>query len=171
MKIVMNEKGEIVARHADADDIKPRHYSEFGPVLIGVIDDRQWSQDSKGRDLIEGSVIDVARDLAGQMVRAAVSAMLADLSRDYPQEERDTWPTKIVEAQAILAGGSVEDTIYIAAVAAATGKPPEEIAAKVIEKATEYATEVARAEAYRTTRYGTIDKAKNVKSVVAAVEG
>ena len=103
MKIVMNEKGAVIARHADGDDIQPRHYSEVGPVLIGLIDDRLWSQDSRGEDRIDGSVIDVARDLAYQMTRGDVASMLAGLRIEYPQEERDTWPTKITEAQAVLA--------------------------------------------------------------------
>lgn len=171
MKIVMNEKGAVIARHADGDDIQPRHYSEVGPVLIGLIDDRLWSQDSRGEDRIDGSVIDVARDLAYQMTRGDVASMLAGLRIEYPQEERDTWPTKIAEAQAVLAGGSIDDTIYLKAVATVTGMDAKALAKKVIDKATEYASAVASAEAFRSARYEAIDKAKNIKAIVAVVSG
>lgn len=171
MKIVMNDAGAVIARHVDAATITPRMYSDWGSVLIGVVPDEALSQDSLGRDLLTGSNIDVARDLAKQMTRAEVAEMMAGLREDYPQEERDTWPSKLVEANAIIAGGTVEDTIYIAAVAEATGSKPETVAKTVIKKAKAYAVKVAEAEAFRSDRYAAIDKAKNIKAVIAAVGG
>lgn len=171
MKIVMNEAGEIIARHVDAATIDPSMYSAWGVVLIGVVPDSHLSQDSMGRDVLIGSLMDVARDLARQMTREDVARMMTDLRDDYPQEERDTWSSKLVEANAILAGGAVEDTIYIAAVAEATGSKPKDIAETVIKKAKAYAAKVAEAEAFRSARYVAIDKAKNVKAVFSAVGG
>lgn len=171
MKIVMNEAGEIVGRHVDAATIDATLYSAWGSVLVGIVPDGVIGQDSIGRDILSGSAIDVARDLARQMTREDVAHMMAELRDDHPQEERDTWPSKVVEANAILADGSVEDTIYIAAVAKATGAEPKTIAKSVIKKAKAYATKVAEAEAFRNDRYAAIDKARNIKAVIAAVGG
>lgn len=171
MKIVMNEAGAIVGRHVDAATIDATLYSAWGSVLVGIVPDGVIGQDSIGRDVLSGSAIDVARDLAKQMTREDVAHIMADLREDYPQEERDTWPSKVVEANAILAGGAVEDTIYIAAVAEATGSKPETIAKTVIKKAKVYATKLAEAEAFRSDRYAAIDKARNIKAVIAAVGG
>jgi hypothetical protein len=171
MKIVMNEAGEVIGRHIDAATIDAGMYREWGSVLVGIVPDSKLRQDNIGRDILTGSAIDAARDLARQMTREEVAGMLDDLREDYPQEERDTWPSKVIEANAILAGGSVGDTIYIAAVAEATGSKPEAIAKSVIKKAKVYAAKVAEAEAFRSARYVAIDGAKNIEAVIAAVGG
>lgn len=170
MKIVMDEAGRVVARHIDAASITRHHYPDKS-VLIGIIDDALWQQDALGNDSVKGSVIDVARDLAKQMVREEVARMTAGLRADYPQEERDTWSSKVAEAQAVLAGGAVEDTIYLAALVAATGGDPATVAKKVIEKATEYAASIALAEAYRSEKYAAIDAARNVGAIISVVDG
>lgn len=169
MKIVMNDAGQVVARHGDAEQIFAKQYAGFGPVLIGIIPDASWSQTAAGDDMVAGSAIDVARDLAKQMVRTEVAAMTADLRADYPQEERDTWGVKLSEAKAIFDGGDVDGTIYIKALVAKTGKDAVEVAKSVIAKASAYADVVATAEAYRDAKYTAIDKAKNIKAIVTAV--
>lgn len=169
MKIVLNEAGDIVGRHVDAAAIKPAHYSNRGPVLIGIVPDDQLKQDERGNDILVGSLIDTARDIAEQMTREEVASMLADLRSVYPQEERDTWAAKLAEAHAVLANEEAE-TIYIAALVNVTGGKPTTIAKKIVANAKAYAEKAAAAEAFRSARYTAIDKAKNVKAVFKAVE-
>lgn len=169
MKIVMNDAGQIVARHGDADQITSKQYAGAGPVLIGIIPDADWRQSPTGDDMVAGSTIDVARDLAKQMVRAEVSAMTAALRDDYPQEERDTWALQIPEANAIIAGGDTSETVYIKALADKTGKDALTLAKSIVSKAKAYADAITTAVAYRDAKYAAIDKAKNIKAIVVAV--
>ena len=167
MKIVMNKDGKIVGRHADADVVSPVQYQGFGNVLIGNIDDSLWSQDASGRDLISGSIVDVARELARQMVRDNFEAEVADINVDYPLAERDTFSIKLAEARGFLNQTIPEaDCIYLKARSEASDESVEELAQKVVANASIHAAAIGRAEAHRSQSYKAIDSAKNVEAIM-----
>lgn len=180
MKIVIDERienqnyqgrdmrGLILARHAEAANINKVHYPNQR-VLIGIVPDNWLAQNTVGEDILNVPVLVAASDIAKQMVREKVAALLKILSEDYPQEERDTWPTKLAEAKALLDGGKLDDTVYLKAVVAATGVDGKDLAKKVVAKAEAYSRKLAEAEALRTTQYAAIDAAKTVQALLEIV--
>ena len=161
-------RGLILARHAEAANINKIHYPNTR-VLIGIVPDNWLAQNTVGEDILTVPVLAAASDIAKQMVRERVAQMLASVSVDYPQEERDTWPTKLTEAKALLDGGDLDDTVYLKAVVAATGTDAKDLAKKVVAKAEAYSRKLAEAEAMRTFQYVAIDKAKSVVELLDIV--
>ena len=165
MKIVMTDKGTVLARHATGEKITAAQYG--GDVLIGVIDPGLWSQDARGNDHLSGSALDIARDLAKQMIAERIDTRMAEAGELYPAAELATQPVKLAEAQAVLAGG--EAGPYLSAAAKARGDNVKSLAGKVVRKAEDEAKAVAQAEAERAAAYMAIEKAKTVKAVIEAL--
>jgi len=165
MKIVMNESGAMVARHASGDTIKAAQYG--GRVLIGIIDPALWSQDAQGNDRLAGSSLDIARMLARQMIVERIDAKMAEGQEVYPASEIKTQSAKLAEAQAVMAGGDAG--LYLKAAAKSRGDTVKALAGKIVRKAEDDAAAAAVAEGERVAAYAAIDKARSIKAVIEAL--
>lgn len=165
MKIVMTNKGTVLARHSSGERISAAQYG--GGVLIGVIDPAIWSQDARGNDHLSGSALDIARDLARQMIAERIDTRMAEAGELYPAAEVASHPIKLSEAQSVLAGGDAGP--YLSAAAKARGEDVKALAGKVVRKAEDHAKLLANAEGERAAAYAAIDKARSVKAVIEAL--
>lgn len=167
MKIVLNAKGAIVARHGEGETVTPEMYAGFGPVVVGTVP-TEWVKPGPTGDALTVDALTAAAHLARQIVKAAADAAMSEVSGKYPQAEQVSWGVKLAEAQAVLAGDEA-GAIYLADMAKARGMKLKDAAAKVLEKAKAHSALLAKVEADRAIALEAIDKARTVAQVVAAV--
>ena len=111
--------------------------------------------------------LDIARDMARQMIAERIDLRMAEGGKLYPASERATQGIKLAEAQAVLAGGNAGP--YLTAAAKARGDTVKALAGKVVRKAETEAAAAATAEGERVAAYAAIDKARSVKAVIEAM--
>lgn len=76
-------------------------------------------------------------DAATERIDSAYSAAFADIRKQYPEEERESWATQIIEASAWTASNGAA-TPWVDAAASARGIPKAALIAKIKARAAAY---------------------------------
>jgi len=176
--VILSATGNIIALHPLEQDIDPALYGAgylradmaSGAVALHTTGYR-WAAGNPPIDLAER-----VKSPTRQRLLRRVDQITAPILSAYPEAERASWPTRLMEARAVLAAPDAEtaiaQTVILAAMAARPGVTTADVVAEaqaIVERAQVFGAISVEASLMREAIASTLSPATSVADIAAAI--